>query len=232
MALVKKIFDYFIWVIFFGLFLLGIIIYISNRTYPGDDLYPLKLKFENFVLATSKILNKQVDFSIDLVSKRSNEVAKILTPKNSSKTLSRLDTQVEETATSISQISNPVEKKRAAIKYIAKLNEVTSILAEKQKELETIPTQQTQRQPTFVQQQVQNIIPTSTPSPEIISVSEQINNTQQTIDQTINQMNNLATTNNEVVPTPSEIQKKQNKDKEEKEDKKDKEDKKEDDKKQ
>ena len=94
LPLIKKVFDYFVWVMFFVLLVLGGIIFVTDRTYPGDNLYPFKLKFEDFVLATSKILNKQVDFSIDLVAKRSNEVAKILTPKNSEETLGRLDNQV------------------------------------------------------------------------------------------------------------------------------------------
>lgn len=179
MLLIKKIFDYFIWVMFFGLLLLGGIIYVSNRTYPGNKLYPLKLKFEDFVLATSKVLNKQVDFSIDLVSRRSNEIAKILTPKNSVETLTRLDTQVESTAISISQISDPFEKKKAAEKYIVKLNEVSSVLSEKQKEfIVPPPIQQTQ------------------PPPDQLTVSEpisqEINNSQQTIDQTIDEMNKIA----------------------------------------
>ena len=179
---------------FFGLLLLGGIIYVSNRTYPGNKLYPLKLKFEDFVLATSKVLNKQVDFSIDLVSRRSNEIEKILSPKNSVETLSRLDTQVESTAISISQISDPFEKKKAAEKYIVKLNEVSSVLSEKQKEFVITPTASnaTVSQP-VVQQSAQNIIPTVTPTPitEITTVSEQIDDTQETIEQTIEEMNEI-----------------------------------------
>ena len=60
---------------------------------------------------------------------------KILAPKNSVEALNRLDTQVELTAASISRISNPAEKKKAAEKYIAKLYEVSSVLSEKQKNL-------------------------------------------------------------------------------------------------
>lgn len=208
--LVKKVFDGIVWVMFFGLLLLGGVIYISNRTYPGDKLYPSKLKFEGFALATSKILNKQVDFSIDLVIKRSNEVAKILTPKNSTETLDRLNTQVESTAISISQISDPVKKKKAAEKYITKLNEVSSVLSEKQKEF--VAETQTVTQPVNnisikpTGQVSQNIIPTVAPAPEIATVSEQINNTQQTIQQTIKEMTNLATDSN-ITPTKKEQQK-------------------------
>jgi len=162
---------------FFGLLLLGGTIYATERTYPGDYLYPFKLKFEGFVLATSKILNKQVDFSIDLVNRRSKEVAKILTPKNSAETLSRLDTQVELTAISISQMSDSVEKKKAAEKYIVKLNEVSSVLNEKQKEFVTPPPVQ-QVQP-----------PSNQPTTPPESVSQEIDSSQQTIEQTIEEMN-------------------------------------------
>lgn len=202
MLLIKKVFDYFVWVMFFVLFFLGIIIYITNRTYPGDNLYSFKLKFEDFVLATSKILNKQVDFSIDLVSKRSSEVAKILTPKNGEETLSRLDTQVETTAVSISQISNPVEKKKAATKYIATLNEVSSTLTEKQKEFVVSQTNNLPLPPpTSVPQ---NILPTSTPDSNI---SQQIVDTQETIDQTIEEMNEIVKTSSQTTESsiPTEI---------------------------
>lgn len=227
---------------FFGLLLLGGIIFVSNRTYPGDDLYSFKLKFESFALATSKILNKQVDFSIDLVSRRSNEVAKILTPKNSEETLSRLDTQIESTAVSIAQISDPVEKKKAATKYITKLNEVSSVLSEKQKEFVAEP--QSALQPTVqpntqqpsefkpTERVSQDIlpsitptsIPTSTPAPEIATVSEQLDNTQQTIQQAIDEMTDLATDNN-FAPTENDQQKDKDEEKKDRKDNNDKKDK-------
>lgn len=228
MELIKKVVDYFTWVIFVGLLFLGLIIYVTNTTYPGDKLYSFKLKFEDFVLATSSVLNKQVDFSIDLVSKRSKEVAKILTASNSGETLNRLDTQVELTAASIAQISDPVEKKKAAEAYIAKLNEASIILSEKEKELMAssttyLPSTNTESQPkttssssvsdpiveptmatsvanepTTVQQPTAQ--PTSAqlavdPVSNTTNISEQINNSQQTIQETIIEMNNIRTDN-------------------------------------
>lgn len=240
-ALIKKVFDYFVWVAFFGFLLLGVVIYVTNNTYPGDKMYPFKLKFEEFALLASKVLNKQVDFSIDLVSKRSQEVAKILSSKNSQETLNRLDVQVELTAVSISQIPDPVERKKAAEEYIVKLNEASIILSEKEKELlgssttyspatntstnteiqatpqpttqtsvpestgapTAIPTTNTQTvtQPTAVPQTVTQptlqptvIPPTPTLAPVTTStnVSQQINNSQTTIQQTIVEMQILA----------------------------------------
>ena len=143
MILLKKVFDCFIWVLFFVLLFIGGIIYVSSKTYPGDYLYSYKLKFENFALATSKVMNKQIDFSIDLVGKRSNEATTILRSKYGKDGLDRLSTQVELTATSISEITDPVEKKQAAEKYIVKLNEVSSVLSQKQKDLVTTTTQPT-----------------------------------------------------------------------------------------
>ena len=251
-TLIKKIFDYIVWVAFFGFLLLGVVIYITNNTYPGDKMYPFKLKFEEFTLLTSKILNKQIDFSIDLVSKRSYEVAKILSPNNSAETLSRLDTQVELTAASITQISDPIEKKKAAEQYIVKLNEASTILSEKQKEFNTTatttsdnqsqPTEQpspypttqqkiqststptpapttrsTQTEPTTIQQptvqptaiptiQPTTIIlptPTTVPSTTNENVTQQIINSQETIQQTIIEMQNLASETNHTNSAPS-----------------------------
>jgi len=210
--LIKRVFDYLVWVMFFVLLILGGIIFVTDRTYPGDKLYSFKLKFEDFALVTSKILNKQVDFNIALVSKRSKEIAKILTPKNSGETLNRLDTQVELTADSISQIENPVEKKKAATKYIAKLTEVSSTLAEKKKEFVATPTNSVIT-PQVNVPQVQNNptspptpIPTQTPtiSPEVIEVSEQIDNTQETIEETIEEMTEIINqpTMQNVAPAP------------------------------
>lgn len=233
-ALIKKVFDYFVWVAFFGFLLLGVMIYVTNNTLPGDKMYPFKLKFEEFVLLTSKVLNKQIDFSIDLVSKRSNEVAKILTPNNSAETLNRLDTQVELTAASIAQISDPVEKKKAAEQYIVKLNEASTILTEKQKEFST-PTSSSNtqsaptREPTTQQNTSQSAsTPTATPTiqqtastsqaasptplpttnifptPTTLStttnenVTQQINNSQETIQQAIVQMSNIAIDNRDL----------------------------------
>ncbi|MFA6081390.1 MAG: hypothetical protein WC741_03200 [Patescibacteria group bacterium] len=198
LGIVKKVFDYFVWVMFFVLLILGGVIFVTNRTYPGDNLYPFKLKFEDFVLATSKILNKQVDFSIDLVAKRSNEIAKILTPKNSKETLGRLDTQVVLTASSISQMQDPAERKKAATKYIVKLNQVSSTLTEKQKEFVT---------PKYVLSPTrapQNIAPTSVPAPtQEPNISQQIAETQNTVEQTIEEMNDIVNQPAIESPTPT-----------------------------
>lgn len=199
LPLIKKTFDYFVWVMFFVFLVLGGVIFVTDRTYPGDNLYPFKLKFEGFVLATSKILNKQVDFSIDLVAKRSNEIAKILTPKNSMETLGRLDTQVVLTASSISQIQDPTERKRAATKYIAKLNQVSSTLTEKKREFTPVPAQVfPTAAPRVNLNQVQNNTSSPTPAPpppassnETPDVSEQIDNTQETIEETIEEMSEI-----------------------------------------
>lgn len=206
MLLIKKVFDYFVWLIFFGFLLLGGVIYATDRTYPGDYLYPFKLKFEDFALATSKILNNQVDFSIGLVVKRSNEATKILASRYGKDGLDRLDTQIELTAVSISQIADPIEKKKAAEKYIVKLNEVSAVLSEKQKDFVAAPpssnitpqvnAQQAQKVPTLPAEQGSTITPLPEISSEISTVSQQIDNTQETIKQTIDEMTDLTTTNN------------------------------------
>lgn len=247
---VKKIFDYSIWGIFGALLILGGIIYVTDRTYPGDKLYPFKLQFENFVLATSKILNKQVDVSINMVMKRSDELTKVWSSGSAQVGLNSLNSQVDLTANSINQIQDPELKKLEAERYIAKLDEVSAALREKQAELAanspqtntvssqtaSSPVQYIQNQPAGTQQPAVQIIqpvqdsqgqtitsnttststnkPSTassslpTPSPtastsETSTVSQQLNDTQQNIQQTITQMTSLTT--NDISVTPTEV---------------------------
>lgn len=51
MLFIKKIIDYFIWVMFFVFLLFAVFVYVFSNTYPGDYLYTFKLNFENFVLS-------------------------------------------------------------------------------------------------------------------------------------------------------------------------------------
>ncbi len=50
MSLIKKIFDYFVWLIFFAFLLLGIFVYLLNNARKGDYLYSAKLYFERFIV--------------------------------------------------------------------------------------------------------------------------------------------------------------------------------------
>lgn len=243
---IKKIFDYSIWAIFGILLILGGIIYVTDRTYPGDRLYPFKLQFEDFVLATSKILNKQVDVSINMVMKRSDELTKVWSSGYALVGLNSLNSQVDMTANSINQIQDPELKKLEAERYIAKLDEVSAALREKQAALaantntvtsQTVgaPAQYVQNQLAGTQQPASQVIqpvqnsqgqtitsnttststnkpsagsgslPTPSPVPsstsETSTLSQQLNDTQQNIQQTITQMTSLTTNDVNVTPT-------------------------------
>lgn len=213
MSLFKKIADASIWVIFVICFILAILAFIARNAVPGDALFGLKLAFEQGLLASSKLLNKQVDVEIGFVSKRFNETTRVISSKYASESLNRLDTQVEVTANEIAQIEDPTQRQEAANKYIAELSQVSNALTQEKQKLQNTYYQP----PTTIknntgsysgQTTTTNIAPTNSPqvaitSPQAPDVSQQIDNTQQTIQQTIDQMTQISTqsTTDIVAPT-------------------------------
>lgn len=51
MLLIKKVVDYFIWVMFFVFLLFGVFVYVFSNTNPGDYLYPFKQNIEKFFIS-------------------------------------------------------------------------------------------------------------------------------------------------------------------------------------
>lgn len=215
MFLIKKIVDYFILLLFAGMILIAVAIYVSNKTYPGSPLYSAKLKFEGLILTTSWVLNKQVDVSMSLVTQRSDEATKTIAQDSSNvdyvqQTLDRLDAQMVQTADSINQISDPVQKKQAAVKYIAQLNQVSTSLNQQRQSINPSTT----AQPAIVNgtntgattaETTPASTSTSSTTTSAPTVSQQIDNTQQTIQQTINQMTDITASSSNVIPTMTPV---------------------------
>ncbi len=225
MVLVKKIIDYGVWVVFFVFFGYSSLFYITKDALPGDRLYGTKLGVEKILIASSSLLYKQVDFQIDFVARRFSEVTKVLASKYGSESLQRLDGQVVETAETITNIKDPGQRKEAAAKYVAQLNYISSGLTEEKKKIVRYQPVSNQNQyvynpPTTTntaanpylppatqppQNQPENTYPTPTPilitQTQTETISNQIDQTQETIQETINNMNQIQLQDSIVQPT-------------------------------
>ncbi len=198
--LLRKVIDYGVWVVFFTIFGYSSLFYVTKDAVPGDRLYGAKLATEKVLIASSSILNKQVDFQINFVARRYDEINKVLASKYGSESLRRLDGQVVETGETIANIKDPEQRKEAASKYVAQLNYISSGLANEQQRF--VPSYQPN--PTLPPE-----IPTQTtiayvspPPSQTETISNQINTTQETIQQTIENMNQIQQNN---FPAPTEI---------------------------
>ncbi|MBI5126865.1 hypothetical protein HZA76_00200 [Candidatus Roizmanbacteria bacterium] len=223
MTIVKKIIDYGVWVIFFVFFGYSSLFYVTKDSLPGDKLYGAKLAAEKILIASSSVLYKQVDFQINFVARRFDEVTKVLASKYGTESLERLDGQVVETAETITNIKDPVERKEAAAKYVAQLSSISSGLANEKQKIVSRPIG---NQPQYVynapttntgtnsysppatqtpQNQPENTYPTPTPplitQTQSASISNQIDETQATIQETINDMNQIQLQDSTIQPT-------------------------------
>ncbi len=174
---------------------------------------------EGIIFAASGILNKQVDTSISLVSTRLNEAGTLLSnnSKYSADSLLNLNNQVIQTAGTISQVSNPESRQADAAKFITELQNASAVLnAQKNYLLASQPTPT----PYVPYQQTTNTVSTSYTAPatysQPVAVStantpamppsqtiQAIDTTQQTIQQTINQMTQIQnqSPSNQVTPS-------------------------------
>ena len=197
----KKVLDYSVWIIFFGISLFVVLFLASSSAVPGDFLFGTKLGLEKVIIASSKLLNNQVDAQMSFLSSRLHETTKTINTQYASASFKRLDDQVDTTATTISMISDPVERKQAAQKYVAQLTDVSTVLSqEKQRYTNTSSTGTTTTS--------NNQTPTSTPqstTSTTTSVTEQIDTTQANVTQTIEQMTQIQYADTNTVATPTEV---------------------------
>lgn len=215
MNILKKIIDSSTWFIFFFSVVFSAATVVAQNSIPGDSLFGYKLAYEKVVLASSRFLNKQVDIQIDYVARRFSETTQVLNSKYASESLDRLNNEVESTAYTITLIEDPAERQVAAKKYVAKLNEISTGLRYEQQGLiktytpqqqpivqnispgENNPTYPTSPPPTnpVEYDNTASKKPTATPTPiptaQTAQIVTEIDNTQQTIEQTISQMEEL-----------------------------------------
>lgn len=216
----KKIIDSSTWVIFFASVIFSLMTVAAQNSIPGDSLYGFKLGYEKVMLASSKFLNKQVDVQIEFVARRFSETTQVLSSKYGSESLNRLNEEVDSTAYTITLIEDPAERKAAAKKYVAQLNVISTGLGQ-QKQNFVNPTSTTNPQtntnantttynPTDSPSSTSNagsvtkITPTKTPTPAPVQepqIVEEIDDTQQNIEEVIKEMEDIV--RNQVAPVPT-----------------------------
>ena len=217
-GLVKKAVDYGIWALFFAIFGYSSLFYVTRNTLPGNFLYGTKLGVERVMTAAGRLLYQSVNIEMEFVGRRFNEVTKVLASKYGPESLKRLDVQITETANSIADIKDPVQRKAAAAKYVAQLNYISSSLDQEQQQITvsqvtqpafhpptmdynpgslTEPTSQ----PASTSQTTTTSSPSPSPSTSTAPISNQIDTTQQTIQNTITQMNQLQSQSATITPT-------------------------------
>lgn len=208
MPIAKKIFDYGIWVVFFAISTYASLFYVTKDAIPGDFLYGTKLGVEKVLIASSSLLYRQVDFQIDFVTRRFDEVTKVLASQYGIDSLVRLDSQVVETAESIANIKDPNERKKAADKFITELSYISDKLdEEEEKYIQKTLTTNTIPTVTPVDTRWYNPLapqPTSGAIASSQNVVDQIDSTQNTISSTITSLETIKEqTNNSTGPTPT-----------------------------
>jgi hypothetical protein len=197
MSLFRKIVDSTTWVVFFVSVMFSMMTLVAQNSIPGDSLYGFKLGYEKVMLASSRFLNKQVDVQIEFVARRFDETTRVLASQYGSESLNRLNGEVESTAYTITMISDPAEKKVAAKKYIAQLNVISTGLGQQKQNFvdnnTTVANQNPTLKPTSsstTSYSNPTVAPTTTPA-QNTQIVEDIDNTQATIEETIEEMENL-----------------------------------------
>ncbi len=141
--MMKKIIDIFGWVLFFSIFLLTTVVYISQNSIPGDTTFPVKLGFEKVLVRTSGLLNNESAIQIEFTKRRIDETQRVFASKNAQVTnsLTNLTNQVDDTEKSILEEKNPQKQQELAKTYILTLTDVNnSLQQEKEKKIESLDT--------------------------------------------------------------------------------------------
>jgi hypothetical protein len=217
---IKKIIDFFVWALSFLIFGFAFTVYATKDLLPNNRFYPIKLEIEKIVAVGSAFLNKEVDWQIKLINRRFQEAINVLNSSYGKESLIRLEVYITKTTESINNIENKKQKKEAAERYITELSFIAEDLKTQQKKL----FKTTYQLPSFTSTQNITQLETSTPIPpptysppttlnnppiqtqniNVNEVNQQIEHTQQTIEETIKkiqQETNLPIQNESPIPT-------------------------------
>ncbi len=157
LKIINKIISSIAWVVFFGIGLLTIVVFIAQNSVPGDMTYPVKTGFENVLVKAYSAVGQEGAYQIKLTETRLTETQKVIATSHASQSISNLSNQISQTAKTITSTSNPAEKQQLADQYITTLTKVSGQLEQTKQQLDseqelsntqnipnnnTIPTQQ------------------------------------------------------------------------------------------
>jgi len=137
---IKNIIDSFTWMIFFFIIVLTGIVFISQKSVPGDSTYGVKLGFEKALVRASKVINSEITVQIELTKRRAAETQKVIASTHATESLNNLSQQVSTTEQTILTIQDPQKQQEAAVAFIKTLTNTQDVLeTEKQQIQQTIP---------------------------------------------------------------------------------------------
>ncbi len=133
MDTVKKIISTGTWVLFIVLFAFSILAGVAQSSNPGDKTYGFKLQFEKGLLVLSSVFDNTANLQIGFTKNRAKEVQHVFASNQATVGITNLNIQIEATKKTIQEIKDPVKKADRSEKYISLLNEVsTQLTADKQ----------------------------------------------------------------------------------------------------
>lgn len=208
MGVIKKIISTGTWILFTILFVFSILAGVAQSSNPGDRTYGFKLQFEKGLLVLSSVFDNTANLQIDFTKNRVKEVQHVFASNQATVGITNLNTQIEATRKTIQEMKDPVKKTNTTEKYITLLNEVSTQLSADKQILQSsspiIPNPTSTLAPIIPTKSVAAyiIIPTAAPthvisslttqpalsSPAVASVTNAIDQTQEKIQQTIEEL--------------------------------------------
>ncbi len=198
-----------------------VLIMASWNSLPGDPMYGIKRAFENALLIVAKpSFAAEANLHVQYTERRMDEVRVLLAKEQSKEGLSQLSQQIRATRTVIERAPDKTAQKTIARKYITTLKNVSRQLEEARPSLPpTAPTGA--NEPAAGQNPTNTPVPTRspgvpyrspTPVPPVTPVPEptqepepDIDDVQEEIDDTIEELEQLSleNTNDQPEPTPT-----------------------------
>jgi len=186
---IKKIISVTTWIAFTISFLLAGVVAVAQTSVPGDQTYPIKQGFEKTVLAGFSLFNLDSRYQIDLTELRFEETKKIIKTERAYLGFEKLFEQMISAEYSIYAVKDPKKKANLANQYISTLTNISYQLEQEKK----IYTEKTTLPPAG---RSVALVPTTQNQPPLVTtsstVTNQINYTQEQIQELINRLNTIA----------------------------------------
>ncbi len=121
--IIKRFLDVGSWAALFILTPFFFIAFLSQNSFPGDFLYPVKRGIENSLLAAASVSpTTKAFFQTDIADRRFTEAETLLLSQANTEPLNDLVAQVESTQVAIENVSDPVKQEELTTKVIAQID--------------------------------------------------------------------------------------------------------------